>query len=48
MEELVVVDINTEIPLDKFDEMSKDELIALIKSSDRNTQIRLLHKAGLM
>ncbi|MGD1416583.1 tyrosine-type recombinase/integrase [Bacillus stercoris] len=48
MEELVVVDINTEIPLDKFDEMSKDELIALIKSADRNTQIRLLHKAGLM
>lgn len=48
MEELIVVDINTNIPVDKFDDMSQDDLVKLIKSMDRATQIRLLQKAGYM
>lgn len=44
MEELVVVDTNRHIPLEKFDDMSQEELVTLIKSMDRNTQIRLLRK----
>lgn len=48
MEELVIVDTNRHIPLDKFDDMSKEEIIDLIKSMDRNTQIKLLQKMGAM
>lgn len=48
LDDLVVVDTNKEIPLQKFDEMSKDELVNLIKSMDRNTQIKMLQKMGVM
>lgn len=48
MEELVMVDTNTIIPVEKFDEMSKEEVVNLIKSMDRSTIIRLLQKAGAM
>lgn len=47
-EELVMVDTNTVIPVEKFDEMSKEELVGLIKSMDRNTIIKLLQKKGDM
>jgi hypothetical protein len=48
MEELVIVDTNRHIPLDMFDDMSKEEIIDLITSMDRNTQIKLLQKMGAM
>lgn len=47
-DDLVIVDINYHVPVEKFDEMSKEELVNLIKSADRNTQIKLLQKAGLI
>lgn len=46
LEDMVVVDLNYEIPLEKFDSMSKEELISLIKNSDRNTQMKLLNTIG--
>lgn len=48
LDDLIIVDTNKNIPLDKFNEMSKDELVALIMSVDRNTQIKLLQKMGAM
>lgn len=48
IEELIVVDTYKHIPLEKFDDMSQEELIALIRSMDRTTQIRLLQKMGAM
>jgi site-specific recombinase XerD len=48
MEDLVMVDINTHIPVEKFEELSQEELVGLLKSMDRNTQIRLLKKIGSM
>lgn len=46
LEDLIEVDINRHIPVEKFDEMSHEELLALVKGIDRATQIRLLQKAG--
>lgn len=48
LDELIVVDTNYHIPLDKFDEMSKDELLKMIREADRNTQIKLLQTIGAM
>lgn len=48
LEELVVVDINTVIPVEHFDGMSKEELVGLVKGMDRNTIIKLLKRAGAM
>ncbi|WP_175076397.1 tyrosine-type recombinase/integrase [Bacillus glycinifermentans] len=48
LEELLIVDVNTNIPIEKFEEMSKEELVDLIRKADRTTQIRLLKKAGHM
>lgn len=48
IDDLVVVDINYRVPVEKFDELSRDELINLIKSSDRNIQIKLLQTLGVM
>lgn len=48
LEELVPVDINVNIPLEKLDDMSKEDLVSLIKNMDRTTQIKLLQKAKLM
>ena len=46
LEDMVVVDLDYEIPLHKFDSMSKEELLDLIKKSDRNTQLKLLNMIG--
>lgn len=46
MEDLVEVDIARKIPVDKFDKMSHEQLLTLVKEMDRATQIRLLQKAG--
>jgi integrase len=48
LEDLLIVDIDSEIPLEEFDTMTKLELIDLIKNMDRVTQIKLLQKAGKM
>jgi integrase len=48
LEDLVVIDVNYRMPLEKFDELSKEELVDLIKSADRNTQIKLLQKLGVL
>lgn len=48
LEDLVTVDVNTKIPLEAFNELSKGDLIGLINSMDRNTQIKMLKKMGVM
>jgi hypothetical protein len=48
MEDLIAVDINTRVPLEKLQDMSKEELVQLIMSADRSTQIKLMKKAGFM
>lgn len=48
LEDLVAVDINTKIPTEAFEELSKEELVGLLKSIERNTQIKLLKKMGAM
>lgn len=46
IEDLVAVDVNTHIPVEAFDKLTHEECVALMKSMDRNTQIRLLKKLG--
>jgi integrase len=48
LEELIIVDIEAEIPINEFDSMTKLELVDLIKNMDRVTQIKLLQKTGKM
>lgn len=48
MEDLVTVDINTHIPVDKFAELSKDEMVNVFNNLDRNTQIKILRSMGVM
>lgn len=48
LDELVIVDTNYNIPLEKFDEMSKEELVDMIKKADRNTQIKLLQSINAL
>lgn len=43
-DDLIVVDVNYELPLEAFDKLSQEELLNLVKSMDRNTTIRLLKK----
>lgn len=46
LDDLVEVDIARKIPVEKFDDMSHETLLALVKGIDRATQIRLLKHAG--
>lgn len=48
LNDLIIVDTNYKVPTEKFDELSKDELLALVKNTDRNTQIKLLKEIGAM
>lgn len=48
IEDLVAVDINTSVPVEAFDSLSQEELVNILKSMDRNTQIRILRKMGAM
>jgi len=48
LEDLVAVDTNTNIPVEAFDALSKEDFVELVKSMDRNTQIKLLKKMGAM
>lgn len=47
-DDLIIVDINQELPLDAFDNLSHDELLNLVKSMDRGTTIKLLKKINAM
>jgi integrase len=47
-DDLVIVDINYNVPVEKFDELSKEELVNLLKSADRSIQIKLLQKLGVL
>lgn len=46
MDEMVTVDINFNVPVEKFDEMTKEELVEMLKKTDRNVQIKLLNSVG--
>lgn len=48
MDDLIVVDVNSELPLDSFDELSRDELLSLVKGMDRGTVIKLLRKISAL
>jgi integrase len=48
LDDLVIVDINYHVPVEKFDDLSKEELVELIKNSDRSIQIKLLQKLGVL
>lgn len=48
LDDLVIVDINYEIPIHKLNNLSKDELIDIINRTDRNTQINLLRTANII
>lgn len=48
LEDLVIVDINHRVPFEKFEELSKKELLDMIRNSDRSTQIKLLQQSGMM
>lgn len=43
-EDSIVIDIDYELPVEKFDELSKEELLELIKSSSRDVQANLLER----
>lgn len=46
LDELVIVDINYRVPVEEFDKLTHEELLNLVKSADRTTQIKLLQKLG--
>lgn len=48
LEDLVTVDVSNHVPVEKFEELSKEELLELLKKTDRNTQIKLLREMGAM
>lgn len=48
LDELVIVDTNYRVPLEKFDELSKEELLNMIKNADRNIQIKLLQSINAL
>lgn len=48
LEDLVTVDIGNNVPVEEFEKLSKEELVALLLNTDRNTQIKLLREMGAM
>lgn len=48
IEDLVAVDVNTKIPLEAFESLTREDMLELIIGMDRNTQIKLLKKLGAM
>lgn len=47
-EDLITVDINTHLPVEKLSLLSHDELTALVLSMDRNTLMKILQKGDMM
>lgn len=48
LDDLVIVDINYSVPVEKFEELSKEELVKLLLNADRNIQIKLLQQLGVL
>lgn len=48
IEDLMVIDVNKEIPTEALDNLSHEELLSLVKGMDRNTIIKILKKMGAM
>lgn len=48
LEELVTVDVDTHIPVEKLDDLSHEELLKLVKDMDRNTLIKILRKGEML
>lgn len=48
MEDLIMVDINTNLPLEKLNDLSHLELLELVKSMDRNTLVKILVKGDMI
>jgi integrase len=49
LDDLVIVDVDRHIPTEKFEDLSKEEMIELFNSKlDRNTQIKILQAMGAM
>lgn len=46
IDDLIIVDTNYRVPVEKFEELSKEELVDLLKNADRNTQVKLLKNIG--
>lgn len=48
IEDMTAVDMYYEAPVEKFEEMSKDELLDMLKNANRDIQIKLLKQEGKM
>lgn len=48
MEDLITVDINTHLPTEKLNDLSHEDLLALVKGMDRNTLIKILKKGEML
>lgn len=48
LEDLITVDINTQLPLEKLEKLTHDELLSLVLGMDRSTIIKILQKGGMM
>lgn len=48
LEDLVAVDVDTKIPTEEFEKLTKNEMIELFNNLDRNTKIKILKKMGAM
>jgi integrase len=47
LDDLVMVDINQHIPVEAFEHLTHEQLLSLVLSMDRNTQIKMLQKMGV-
>ena len=47
-EELLIIDTDYHVPVEEFDNLNRKELVDLVKSMDRTTQIKLLKKMGVI
>lgn len=43
-DDLIIVDVNYELPIEAFDSLSHEQLLELVKGMDRNTTVKLLKK----
>jgi integrase len=48
LDDLIVVDIHYKVPVEEFDNLSHEQLLELVKSADRNVQVKLLQKLGVI
>ena len=48
VEDMIVVDLNYAPPVKEFEDMSKDELVEMLKKAPRDIQVKLLKQEGLI